>query len=167
MQYKLRKWQKNDSESVAKYANNKNIADNLRNVFPNPYTLKDAEWYVNSCCDSDEKTQYCRAIEVDNKAVGSIGVFLLHDVYEKSAEIGYWLAEEYWGNGIMTDAIKQVCKVAFENYDIYRIQAQVFESNIASQKVLKNVGFEVEGVLKNSIYKNGKLQNSVMLAMIR
>ena len=167
MKYKLRKWQKNDCESVAKYANNKNIADNLRNVFPFPYTFEDAEWYVNSCCDGDEKTQYCRAIEVDNKAVGSIGVFLLHDVYEKSAEIGYWLAEEFWGNGIMTDAIKQVCKVAFENYDIYRIQAQVFESNIASQKVLINAGFELEGVLKNSIYKNGKLQNSLMLAMIR
>lgn len=92
----LRAWREADAESVAAAANNPNIAKNLRNTFPYPYSLEDARWYVNDCISNEGKNQITRAIEVDGKAVGSIGIFVKDDVYEKSAELGYWLSEDYW-----------------------------------------------------------------------
>lgn len=97
--FKLRAWRAEDAKSLAQAANNPNIAKNLRNVFPNPYTLEDAVWYVNDCISKEGKNQITRAIEVDGKAVGSVGVFVKDDVYEKSAELGYWLSEDDWRQG--------------------------------------------------------------------
>ena len=93
--FELRKWQKNDAESIAIVANNSAVAANLRNAFPNPYTLEDVKWYVDNCINNEGIKQITRSIVVGEKAVGSIGIFLKEDVYEKSGELGYWLAEEY------------------------------------------------------------------------
>ena len=92
----MRKWSMEDISDVAFYANNEHIAANLRNAFHYPYTLEDARGYVGSCVENNEERQICRAIDVDGHAVGSIGIFCGSDVYEKSGELGYWLAEEYW-----------------------------------------------------------------------
>ena len=121
MKFELRKWNLEDSQDVAYYANNKKIAANLRNVFPYPYILADAEGYIRSCVENSEERQLCRAIVVNGRAAGSVGIFCGTDVYEKSAELGYWLAEEFWGKGIMTEAVKQLCQEAFERFDIVRI----------------------------------------------
>ena len=83
----LRKWELRDAESVAEQADNINVAKRLRNVFPNPYTLEDAKWYVNDCVEKGDNNQITRAIVVDGKAVGSIGIFVMGDVYEKSGEL--------------------------------------------------------------------------------
>ena len=101
----LRKWQYDDAENISIVANNPNIAKNLRNAFPYPYTIDDAKWYVNDCIFKEGKKQITRAIVVDGKAVGSIGIFIKDDVYEKSAELGYWLAEDYWRKGITSRAV--------------------------------------------------------------
>ena len=104
MDFILRRWKEEDIESVARFANNPRIAENLRDAFPYPYTIQDARMYVRSCVEEDETRQCCRAIEADGKAVGSIGIFLKEDVYRRSAELGYWLAEPYWNKGIMSAA---------------------------------------------------------------
>ena len=109
MEFQLRKWKKEDIEDVARFADNKKIASNLRDGFPHPYTLDDAREYVDSCIQNTEERQICRAIVVDGHAVGSIGIFLCNDVYQKSGELGYWLAEEYWGQGIMSAAVRAIC----------------------------------------------------------
>ena len=88
------------------------------------------------------------------------------DVYSKSAEIGYWLAEEYWGKGIMSIAVEKICKLAFERYDIVRIYASAFRYNQGSQRVLEKAGFKLEGILEKSVYKNGKMYDSCMYALI-
>lgn len=165
--FELRKWKKEDAESVAIAANNKAIADNLRNVFPNPYTMDDATWYVNDCIEKADAKQITRAIVVNGKAVGSIGVFIKEDVYEKSAELGYWLAEAYWRKGIMSCAVKEICKDAFTMFDIERIFAEPFERNSGSRGVLEKAGFTYEGTLRNSVYKNGILQSSCMYSLLR
>ena len=165
--YTLRKWQKTDLKYLQMHANNKKIANNLRNAFPRPYTAGDAKMYINSVIKSDEKTQCCRAIDVDGEAVGSIGIFIKDDVYCKSAEIGYWLAEPYWGHGIMTDAVKEICSYAFENYDLVRIFAEVYDYNTASQNVLKKAGFKLEGILQKSVYKNYKFYDSYLYALLK
>lgn len=167
MEFKLRKWQKEDVKDVFRYADNPRIAENLRNLFPYPYTMQDAEGYVYSCAENTEERQICRAIEVNHEVVGSIGIFLGSDVYEKSAELGYWLAEPFWGKGIMTAAVKQACEGAFEKFDIVRIFAEPYGYNQGSRKVLEKAGFTLEGIMKQGVYKNGKVHDYCMYALLR
>lgn len=166
-QFILREWRAEDAKAVAEVANNANIAAKLRNVFPNPYTLEDAEWYVNDCIAKGEDGQITRAIVADGKAVGSIGIFVQSDVYEKSGELGYWLAEDYWGKGIMSEAAKQICREAFEKFDLNRIYAEPFADNIGSRRVLEKAGFTCEGTMRNSVFKNGKVHSSCMYGLLK
>lgn len=166
MEFELRPWRAEDAASVARHANNPKIAANLRNVFPYPYTMEDAVGYIKSCMDADPARQCTRAIVIDGEAAGSIGIFLGDDVYCKSAEIGYWLAEPYWGRGVMSAAVQQLCTHAFQTYDLERIYAEIFAHNLGSCRVLEKAGFQREGVLKNSVYKNGVLCDSCIYALI-
>lgn len=167
MEFTLRKWQEADAPNVLMYADNKKISDNLRDVFPHPYTLADAEFYVNDCAHNSEEAQLCRAIIIDGKAVGSVGVFVQNDVKRKSAELGYWLGEPFWGKGVMSAAVRQICAEAFEKFDIVRIYAEPFAHNAASRKVLQKAGFTLEGIMKNSVFKNGEICDSCMYALIK
>lgn len=167
MNFELKPWNTSYIDDVYKYANNKNIADKLRDIFPHPYTRNDAEWYINDCISKEGKKQITRAIVVDNHAVGSIGIFVQSDVYRKSAELGYWLGEEFWNKGIMTEAIKKICNIAFNQFDIIRIYAEPFEHNIGSRKVLEKSRFNLEGIFRNNIIKNGKIFNSCMYALLK
>lgn len=163
----LREWKLSDVDSVFKYANNKNVARNLRNTFPYPYVREDAENFITACINADKtKKIYC-AIDINGEAVGSIGVFLKDDVYCKDAEIGYWLAQEFWGQGIMTEAVRQMVEIAFDKLDIVRISAGIFEYNMGSRRALEKNGFVLEGVLKKSIYKNGEIYDSCMYALTK
>lgn len=163
----LRQWRHEDSESVAQAADNPNIAKNLRNVFPNPYSINDAKWYVNDCISKEGKNQITRAIEVDGKAVGSIGIFVKSDVYEKSAELGYWLSQDYWRQGIMSRAAQMICKEAFAKFDIIRIFAEPFADNVGSRKVLEKAGFTCEGMMRNGVYKNGEIHSYCIYSILR
>ncbi len=165
--YTLRPWRMEDAESVAEFANNPKIAKNLLNVFPSPYGLADAKEYLARCIEAGEERQLTRAIEVDNRAVGSIGIFLGEDVYEKSAKIGYWLGEQYWGRGVMTRAVRELSELAFSKYDIVRIQAEVFSGNKPSCRVLERAGYTFEGIKRCAVYKNGSIQDLHTYALVR
>ena len=160
----LRPWRRADIEAVAEAADNPNIAANLRNIFPSPYTLADAKWFVEDCIAQGETRQLMRAIAVNGRAAGSISVARKNDVYEKSAELGYWLAEDYWGRGIMTEAVRQICREAFDRFDILRIFAEPFAENLGSRRVLEKVGFVCEGTMRMGVYKNGRVQSYCMYA---
>lgn len=166
-EFKLRTWKTEDAKSLAQSANNPKIAKNLRNVFPNPYTLEDAVWYINDSIASGDKKQINYAIEIEGEAVGSIGIFVKDDVYEKSAELGYWLAEDYWHKGVMTQAARTICKEAFERFDIVRIFAEPFADNAGSRGVLEKAGFTCEGTMRNGIYKNGEIHSYCMYSILR
>lgn len=167
MKFQLNDWEIEYAESIAKYANNKKIADNLRNIFPHPYTFENAKWYANDCINADRTRQCVKAIVIDGEAVGSIGVFVQDDVHCKGAEIGYWLGEPFWNKGIITDAIKQMCKIAFKELDIVRIFAETYSYNTGSKKALKKAGFKLEGVMRKSIYKNGNIYDSCIYSLIK
>ena len=152
---KIRPWKFSDKESLAHYANNWNIWINLRDGFPYPYTPEDAEVWLNMVVNKKPVTQF--AIEVDDKAVGAIGFIIKEDVHRIQAEIGYWLAEELWGRGIATAALKAVTEYAFNNCAIRRIYADVFEWNTASVKVLEKAGYKLEVRQKESVIKNGEI----------
>lgn len=167
MEWKLREWRMEDAQSIARYASNPAVAANLRDVFPSPYALQDAQDYLRCCIEGDKTAERCLAIQVNGEAAGSIGVFVKDDVYRKSAELGYWLGEPFWGGGIMTGAVRQICSDAFSRFDIARIYAEPFAANIGSRRVLEKAGFQLEGLLRNSVYKNGVLQDSCIYALLK
>lgn len=166
MDFELRPWCGKDAESITRYANNHRIADQLRNIFPHPYRLEDAVAFIAGCVADDDRTRCCRAIVVNSEAVGGIGVFPKGDVYRKSAEIGYWLGEPYWGRGIMSAAIRQICSHALRAYDLVRIFSEPFARNKRSCRALENAGFTHEGTLRYSVWKNGELLDSHLYALI-
>jgi len=167
MDFQLRPWQKKDIDSVLFYANNKRISDNLRDAFPYPYTRENAKAYVNFCIKCPMSEQIIRAIVVEGQVVGNIGIVFKEDVYRKSAEIGYWLGEPLWSQGIMTRAIGQMCDFVFSTFDIVRIFAEVFAHNTASRRVLEKNGFQLEGKLRKSIYKNGEYYDSCIYGLLK
>lgn len=120
-----------------------------------------------SCVRNREERQICRAIAAGGRTVGSIGIFLGSDVYEKTGELGYWLAEQEWGKGIMTAAVKQLCEEAFAGYDLLRIYAEPYAHNTGSRRVLEKAGFKLEGVMKRSVYKNGQVFDFCVYALLR
>lgn len=164
--FSLENWDEKFIDDVAYFADNEKIAAFLRDGFPHPYTLESARSYVTTCIQKEADHQITRAIVLNGRAAGSIGVFQKSDVYQKSAELGYWLGEAFWGQGIMTDAVKQICSLAFSSLDIVRISAEPFASNLASRRVLEKAGFSLEGILQKSVFKNGKLLDSCIYAKI-
>lgn len=163
----LRPWRPEDAPAVAAAANNPNIAAKLRNAFPFPYTLADAEWFVGDCIAKEGAGQLTRAIVLDGKAAGSIGIFVKDDVYEKSAELGYWLAEEHWGTETMTEAVRLLCREAFLRFDILRIFAEPFADNLGSRRVLEKAGFTYEGTMRNGVFKNGQVLSYCVYSLLR
>lgn len=168
MDFILRPWQWEDVEDVLWYADNEKIARNLRNIFPCPYTRTDAENFVNSCLEADETRQLFRAIEADGRAAGSIALCLGSDVYSRTAELGYWLAEDFWGKGIMTEAVRRMCEEGFAQWDdLLRIYAEPFAHNAGSRRVLEKAGFTLEGIMRQRVVKGNRIGDSCMYALLR
>ena len=166
MEFSLRPWRMEDAPSIARLADDSEIARWLRDVFPNPYTLRDAQGFLQGCLESGEDS-LCLAIEVGGQAVGSIALFREEDVYQKNAELGYWLGREFHGKGVMTQAVRQICRMGFERWDIGRIYAEPYADNAASRRVLEKAGFQLEGVLRRSVYKLGEMHDSCMYSLLR
>lgn len=154
----LRQWTKDDIKELANLMNNADRSY-LSNGLPYPYTDENARWWINMVADKEEKDGLYRAVIVDGKIVGMVSLEKKSDVFEKDADISYLLMTEYWGKGITTQAVRKICEEAFEKLDILRITGSVFEENEASKKVLTKVGFVLEGVMRNAVYKNGKVMD--------
>lgn len=167
MECAIRKWRIEDAADLAAALNNKKIQDNLRDGLPYPYTEKDAEDFIQVMLLADQNTTYAFAITADDKAIGSIGVFRKDNIHAQTAEMGYYLAEIYWGQGIGTKAIEQTCHYIFTCTDIIRIFAEPFANNIASCRVLEKCGFLCEGVLRSNAVKNGRIMDMKMYSLIR
>jgi len=162
----LRNWKDEDAQQLALIANNKKIFNNLRDAFPHPYFLEDAKEFI-SFAQKEENVSTIFAIEVDGKAMGSIGAFLKEDVYRKNVEIGYYLTEECWGKGIMTKAIIALVKYIFDSFDVNRVYAEPFARNLSSRKVLEKAGFRLEAVLKSNVIKNGVIEDSCIYSVLK
>lgn len=160
MHFKLRPWHESDLDSLVQYANNWNIAKNLTDRFPFPYTASAGKQFI-AMATQDEPI-HVFAIEVDGQAIGGIGVHPQDDIFRKNMELGYWLAEPFWGQGIITEAIKQILDFAFSTYDIERVFARPFGSNKASQRVLEKAGFRLEATLEKTLFKNGEFLDELI-----
>ena len=156
-----------DAADLARTISNKKVQDDLRDGLPYPYTEQDGAEYIQAMLSADENNTFAFAVTVDDKAIGSVSVFRQENIHRRAAELGYYIVEEYWGKGVMTEAVKQICKYVFENSDIVRIYAEPFAYNTASCRVLEKAGFTLEGVLKNNAFKNGKIIDMKMYALIK
>jgi len=163
----IRPWKIGDADDLAKALNNKKIHDNLRDGLPFPYTVSDAEFYISEMLSADPGNTFAWAIAIDDLAVGSIGVFRKDNVHRLTAEMGYYVAEEHWGKGITTQAIKLACRYIFENTDIVRIFAEPYAFNTSSCRVLEKSGFEYEGTLRKNAIKNGQFVDMKMYAIVK
>lgn len=158
----IRPWRAGDEESLVRHANNRNVWRNLRDIFPSPYTMADARAWIAATSAESPQTNY--AIEVEGEAAGGIGLALQRDVEWRSAEIGFWLGEELWGRGIMSEAVRAFTECAFLRFDLCRVYARVFEWNAASGRVLERAGYVFEGRLRKSATKDGRTIDQLMYA---
>ncbi len=151
----LRPLYDSDANALAQLANNKKIWDNVRDFFPSPYGIDDANNFIK--LTQKENPQMTFAIEYYKQFCGVIGLVGQSDVYKKTAEIGYWIGEPFWNKGIATVALKLVTDYGFNQLDFIRIHTGVFEYNIGSMKVLTTNGYSKDGIFKKSILKNGQI----------
>ena len=165
MDFILRPWQSADIESLVEQANNFKIARFMTDAFPHPYTAEAGKQFIEWTLKDDPVHIF--AIEVNGKAVGGTGIHPQQDVMRKNAELGYWLGEEYWGRGIITAVVTQMVDFAFRTYDIDRVYARPFGTNIASQRVLEKAGFVLEARIKDAIYKNGEKDDELIYGVRR
>lgn len=160
----LRAWHPNDVESLVRHANNRKVWLSMRDGFPHPYTQSDALDWIARARAARPVTSF--AIVVANQPVGGIGFELRSDIERFSAEVGYWLGEEFWGRGIATDALKAATAYALQTYKLNRIYALPFSENTASIRVLQKCGYRREGILRLSAYKNGQFLDQALYAFI-
>jgi RimJ/RimL family protein N-acetyltransferase len=160
----VRSWRTSDAESLLRHANNRNIWLNLRDAFPHPYTKHDARAYIRSVRERTPETTF--AIAMEDEAVGSIGFVLRTDVERVSAEIGYWLAEPFWGRGIATEALMALTQYAIGTHGLTRIYALPFAWNLASCRVLEKAGYVLEARLRRSAIKDGQITDQMQYAYI-
>ena len=158
----IRPWRLDDAGSLAKRANNRKVWLALRDLFPHPYTIQDADEFLQRAISEQPTTKFC--IEVEGVAAGAIGIRLGQDVHRHTAGLGYWLGEELWGRGIMTEAVGALTDFCFDNFPLRRIYAEAFANNPVSARVLEKVGFVFEGRLKNHVIKDGELLDSLLYA---
>ena len=137
----------------------------MRNRFPHPYAVSDAEAFLKTVA-ADASGAHV-AIDVEGKAVGMIGIQRREDVHRLTAEIGYWLGEDFWGMGIATEALKGFTQHLFACTDLIRLDACVYAPNVASMRVLEKAGYQREGVLRSYVCKHEKILDAVIFAKLR
>jgi RimJ/RimL family protein N-acetyltransferase len=160
----LRRWAKSDVASLVRHANNLNVAKHLRDRFPHPYTRTHAFAFLTHAAASDAPANF--AIVVGGEAVGGIGYVRGSDVERYSAEVGYWLGEEFWGRGIATEALQMLTHYLFAKEQLLRLFALPLADNAGSIRVLEKVGYEREGLLRASCVKYGERRDQLLYACI-
>jgi [ribosomal protein S5]-alanine N-acetyltransferase len=161
----IRAWRSEDNESLAHHANNREVWLTLRDLFPHPYTIADADAFISQAMAEEPATKFC--IDIDGVAVGGIGIRLGTDVHRYTAELGYWIGREFWSRGVMTEAVAAFTDWAFVTFNLHRVFAQSFSTNPASARVLEKAGFVFEGRLKKSVFKAEQLIDSLLYAKTR
>jgi ribosomal-protein-alanine N-acetyltransferase len=161
----LRSWRDGDEFSLSEQANNRKIWDRVRDFFPHPYTVRDASSWIRMNRSYQQPVNL--AIDIGGKAVGNVGFTIKEDIYRHNAEIGYWLGEAHWGQGIMTEVLPAMVNYIFVNFQVNRLFGCVLEGNKVSMRVLEQAGFRAEAVLKRAAIKNNQYLDEHIFALLR
>ena len=160
----LRPFEADDAEQLVLLANNANVSRYLTYMFPYPYTPEDAEWWISTGSTLDGAVS--RVVEFNGQFVGGAGLTRLKAWKNHQAEIGYWLGEPFWGQGIATEALKQMTAYAFDVMQVKKLFAPVLKPNIASMRVLEKCGYVREGEFSMEVFKNGQFYDTVQYARL-
>ena len=166
MKMELRKWSLTDYKELKDLCNavdRSYLSDRL----PNPYTEDDANWWLNMVTQSEGIDGTFRAIVVDGKIVGSISIERKADIYRLDGELGYMLLRDYWNRGLMSQAVGQVCEIAIKELGLNRITANVFQPNLASQRILLKNGFIQEGVMRKAVIKGDIIYDILLYGLLK
>lgn len=161
---RLRSLRASDAVAIAALANDRAVSSMLRDRFPFPYRLEDAEEFLASARARRPETDF--AIEADGELAGGLGFVLGTDIERVSAEVGYWLGVRYWGRGLVTAALKTAVAWAFGAYSLQRVFALPFATNGASCRVLEKAGFVREGLLRRAVAKDGRVLDVALYARL-
>jgi ribosomal-protein-alanine N-acetyltransferase len=158
----VRDWRIEDALSIVKHANNRNVSRTLRDRFSYPYTIENAKEFLTRSTCAEPRSNFC--IEINGAAAGGIGVHVGEDVHRHVASIGYWLGEEFWGQGVMSEVVPAFVNYCFANLPLHRIYAEAYENNPASARILEKAGFVMEGRLRKNVIKDGQILDSLLYA---
>lgn len=161
----IRDLEDGDKPALVEHANNPAVAAQLRDRFPHPYTLADAEAWMDHVAAQDPRTSFC--IATGDGLVGTIGLTLQEDILRRSAEVGLWLGEAVWGRGLGTRAVDAFSAAAMERFDLLRLYAHVFANNPASARVFEKAGYQQEGRLRQAAVKKGEVLDLLLYARVR
>ncbi len=167
MKITLRPWRLEDAAALAGILNNPDILKNLRDGVPYPYTEEDAAEYIKAMRAADPHSVFAYAVCANGRPVGSITAFRGQNIHFRTAELGYYLDQAYWGKGIMTKGVKMLCRALFAESDLLRIYAEPFSENTASRRVLEKAGFTCEGIMKYGAVKDGTVRDMALYALVR
>jgi len=160
----LRPYRYDDLDDLVVAANHPEITPYLRDHFPYPYLREHGEWWLT---EGMRQLGSHSAITLNDRCIGGISVVFGVAEAHLSGEIGYWLGRPYWGRGYATEAVRQKTAEVFATTDLVRIAAHVFAPNTASMRILEKCGYELEGILRRSIIKNGNIMDSHVYAKLR
>ena len=160
---KLRNIKDSDADLLITYLNNNEVTKYITDAIPKPYTKNDAQWWVKN----SKSSEYTKVIEFNGKFVGCISAKRGEFEYSCGAELGYWVAREFWNKGIASDAVSEFTHLLFQTTDIVRLFVSVVSINFASIKVLEKNGYFLEGTLKKASFKNGLYYDEHVLSKIR
>ena len=163
----VRDWTLEDAPKLVPVLNNPKILDNIRDGIPFPYTVASAEWFINDCLSSPKDSVFQFAVVYNGTIVGNVGVTRQDNIHSRTAELGFYIGEEFWGKGIATHAVKMICSFVFENTNIIRIFAKVFSTNLGCCRVLEKSGFMCEGVLHSDAIKNGNVLDVKIYGLLK
>ncbi|MDO5845537.1 MAG: GNAT family protein [Methanocorpusculum sp.] len=163
----IRRWRLSDAPALAVVLSNRHVLDNLRDGLPFPYTEADAADFISAMLASDPDAVFSFAVTEREAVAGCVGIFRGQNIHFRTAELGYYIGEPFWGRGLATCAVRQACAYVFAHTDILRIFAEPFAENAASCRVLEKAGFVCEGVLRQNAVKNGAVRDMKMYALVR
>jgi RimJ/RimL family protein N-acetyltransferase len=161
----IRPWRDSDLAALVKHADNRKVWLNLTDAFPHPYTTESGRAFLDLVGRQDPTTYF--ALATSAEAIGGIGISINRDVRRLTAEMGYWLAEPYWGKGFMTETVTKFTEQALKEFGLLRIYAEPYSYNAASCRLLEKAGFVLEGRMRSSVIKDGKILDQFLYAKIR
>ena len=162
----VRNYREEDLQHLVSQADEYDIWRNLTDQFPHPYTEEKGREWLKYATSQEPRTNFA-IVDSEDGLIGGIGFELEHDIYRISAEIGYWLGKDWWGQGIATRAVQALTDWAFNNFALERIQAGIFETNPASGRVLEKAGYNLEGRLRRKVIKEGEVLDLFMYSRLR
>ena len=161
--------QPGDKAALLEHLRTRDVYETTLHI-PHPYSEADADWWINKRIEhaAQQGKEVCFAIrDAADKLIGVVSADNFEPGTAHQAEIGYWLAKPYWGQGIMTDAVGAFVRYAFAELQVVRLTAHVFDFNIGSARVLEKNGFKLEGILRQHCLKDDRLIDARFYGLLK